>query len=52
MKRIIAFLLALLMVFCPMNFGAVENYATPTDLDPAIVDVIDNPPGEEPGEEQ
>lgn len=49
MKKILAFLLAVLMIFTAfttLGLGSTENVATPTDLDPVppIVDVTD-PPG-------
>ena len=49
MKRIIAFLLAMIMAFTPM-VGLVEEIpSTPTDLDetPPIVEIVEQPDEEE-----
>lgn len=44
MKRILAFFLALVLAFCNVGIGFTEQQpVTPTDLEPAIVDVIDEP---------
>ena len=44
LKRILAFFLALVLAFCNVGIGFTEQQpVTPTDLEPAIVDVIDEP---------
>lgn len=47
MKRVLAFILAFMLVFCNFGAGFVESnssdVATPTDLTPAIEQVIEQP---------